>query len=111
MMRRGRPLSAWIINEETGFRAEQRRPPEELYRLSAVDETLTAYRAAADRLLSAAPGARRGAVEALVALAGADPAARQPVADTICAWLRAPAEPGDPAVAERRAALRLLTDR
>jgi uncharacterized protein YjbI with pentapeptide repeats len=76
-----------------------------------VEETSTALRAAADRLATAAPGARRAAVEDLIALATADPAWRQPVTDTICSWLCTPPEPGDVATADRRAALQLLTDR
>jgi len=48
-----------------------------------VDETSTAYRAAADRFASDPRGAA-----ALVALATADPDLRQPVTDTICEWLR-----------------------
>jgi uncharacterized protein YjbI with pentapeptide repeats len=73
-----------------------------------VEETSTAFRAAADRLEAAAPGTRRAAVEALIALAASDPGLRQSVTDAICSWLRTPAEADDE---ERRAALRLLTDR
>lgn len=72
-----------------------------------MDETLTAYQAAADRLADAAPGARQAAVDDLVALGEADPELRQPVTDTICAWLCTDAAED----AERRAALRSLADR
>jgi len=76
-----------------------------------VDETSTDYRAAADRLVAAAAGARAAAVDALIALGDADPELRQPVANTVCAWLRGPAETEDVAAGERRLVLRSLTDR
>lgn len=70
-----------------------------------------AYQAASDRLAAAAPGTRLAAVDALIALAVADPELRQPVTDPICGWLRTPAELDNIAAEERRAALRSLTDR
>ncbi|BCB78305.1 hypothetical protein GCM10022251_31010 [Phytohabitans flavus] len=73
-----------------------------------MDETSTLYQAAADRFATAKAGTRSAAAEALIALAAADPELRQPVADTLCAWLRTP--PAD-AAGERRVVLRLLTDR
>lgn len=76
-----------------------------------MDETSTVYEAAADRLVTAAPGTRRPAVDALIALAAADPELRQPVTDTICSWLRTPVEPEGGAAQERGAALRSLADR
>ncbi|GAA1042330.1 hypothetical protein GCM10009557_68090 [Virgisporangium ochraceum] len=68
--------------------------------------------AAADRLMTAAAGARLPAVEALLALGVDDPDARQEIVDAVCAWFQSD-DPGsdDPGSDERRAALRLLADR
>jgi uncharacterized protein YjbI with pentapeptide repeats len=77
-----------------------------------MDETSTAYREASDRFEGAAPGTRSAAGQALIALAVADPQARQPVTDTICSWLCGLDDPQDDAEAgERHAVLRLLLDR
>ncbi|MEJ3748540.1 pentapeptide repeat-containing protein [Actinomycetes bacterium KLBMP 9797] len=76
-----------------------------------MEETSTAFRAAADRLATAAPGMRRAAADALIALAATDAELRQPVTDTICGWLRTPTGPSDVAAEDRRAVLRSLTDR
>ncbi|MFD0687291.1 pentapeptide repeat-containing protein [Actinomadura fibrosa] len=65
----------------------------------------------ADRLATAAPGARDAAAEALSAEAASDPRRRQPVVDAICSWLRAPSGTDDATTAERRAVLRSLTER
>jgi uncharacterized protein YjbI with pentapeptide repeats len=70
--------------------------------------------AAVDRLMTAAPGARLSAVETLLALGGADPGVRQSAADAVTLWLQTPADPDDADgtdLGERRATLRLLTDR
>ncbi|MDQ7905728.1 pentapeptide repeat-containing protein [Phytohabitans sp. ZYX-F-186] len=76
-----------------------------------MNETSTALRAAAERLAAAAPGTAGAAAEALIALAVADPDLRQPAADAICDWLRAPAEPDGGTPGERGAVLALLADR
>jgi uncharacterized protein YjbI with pentapeptide repeats len=76
-----------------------------------VDDTSTAYQAAADRLAAAAPGMAHVAVAELLALAVADPELRQPVTDSICEWLCGPAGSGGVTVEERRAVLGSLTDR
>lgn len=74
-----------------------------------MDDTSTAFEAAADRLATAAPGTRSAAVDGLIALADADPESRQPVTDAICEWLRTPAGPDG--AQERSAALRSLAGR
>ncbi|TDC39690.1 hypothetical protein E1166_16200 [Micromonospora sp. KC213] len=79
--------------------------------LCAVDQTSTAYEAAADRLATAAPGTAQVAAADLIRLAVADGELRQPVTDTICQWLRGPAGSSGVAVEERRVVLGSLTDR
>jgi uncharacterized protein YjbI with pentapeptide repeats len=72
-----------------------------------VDETSAEFSAVVAGLVDAAPAERLAAVESVFASAVADPDARQPVTDAVCAWLRSPV--GADEAGARRAVLRLLS--
>lgn len=72
--------------------------------------TPTDFEAAADRLVTAAPGEHLAAVEGLIAVGQADPEARQSVADVVTSWLQSgTADPGTGRAALRSLAGRLRT--